>query len=305
MERKSIPLEFKDIDSSKRTATIAHSVYNTVDRTGDIATKGMFSKSWKEKKDIDFLFNHVDGAVVGNVTGVWEDDNKAYTEVKFGNWTLGDDVLEMAEAKVLKGASFGYAAIRKEFKTVNNRKVRVLKEVIHGETSLVTKTPAHPDAGIIKLTKSLFMDMPEIKSLSATEFTMMKEMAAMDQRCLEMMVNISGSLDKTSDLFNWVLYQISRRADLMSAIRSQLQYNSGELKSLQQHLSNMEAFVNKTNASDECIKSIQSEIDETKSIISSIDTSDTRLINAQSASEGDNDSFRKKLLLFNQRLQTA
>lgn len=306
MERKSIELQFKDIDATKRTATIAHCVYNNIDRTDDISHKGMFNKSWNEKKDIDFLFNHKDGEIVGNVLRVFEDDEKAYTEVKFGNWTLGDDVLEMADAKVLKGASFGYIPTRKpEYKMINGKKVRLLKEVMHGETSLLTKTPANPLAGIVKLNKSLFMEVPEIKSLSANEFSMLKEMAAMDQRCLEMMVNVSGSVDKTSDLFNWVLYQISRRADLMSAIRSQLQYNSGEMKALQEHVSNMEAFVKNTNASDDCIKSIQSEIDETKSIISSIDTTDTRLITAQSASERDNDSFRKKLLLFNQRLRTA
>lgn len=284
METKSIPLEFKDIDSEKRTATIAHSVYNSIDRVGDISTKGMFSKSWKEKKDIDFLFNHNEDEIVGNVTGTFEDDEKAYTMVKFGKWKLGDDVIEMADAKVLRGASFGYVTQRKEEKSVNGKKVRVLKEVIHNETSLLTKTPAHPGAGIVKLTKSMFMNVPEVKQLSQSEFDMLKKLASMDQQALEMMVRISGDIEKDSDLYNWILWQIGRRAELMGAIRSQLQYNAGEMKALKEHLACMEKFVKDAKASDECIKSVLSQIEETKSILSPLDTTDTRLISAQSGS---------------------
>lgn len=154
MEHKSISLEFKDIDTGSRTAVIAHSVYNSIDLNGDIATKGMFSKSWKENKGIDFLFNHDEEQILGTVTGTSEDEEKAYTHVKFGKWKLADDVMEMAEAKVLRGASFGFFTEKKEYIDVKGRRVRKLKEVRHPETSLMTRQPAHPAAGIVKLTKA-------------------------------------------------------------------------------------------------------------------------------------------------------
>lgn len=155
LEQKSISLEFKDMDKGKRTAVIAHAVYNSIDRVGDIATKGMFNKSWREHKSIDFLFNHDKSEIVGNVLSTFEDEHKAYTEVKFGRWALGDDVLEMADAGVLRGASFGYVTEKKSYEVVKGRKIRKLQEVRHFETSLVTATPVHPDAGIVQLNKSL------------------------------------------------------------------------------------------------------------------------------------------------------
>lgn len=166
MEHKSINLEFKELDQSSRTAIIAHSVYNSIDLNGDIATKGMFNKSWMENKQIDFLFNHKEDEILGTVTGTSEDEEKAYTHVKFGKWKLADDVMEMAEAKVLRGASFGFFTEKKEFIEVKGRKVRKLKEVRHPETSLMTKQPAHPGAGLIKLTKQADIEnfLMEIKS---------------------------------------------------------------------------------------------------------------------------------------------
>ena len=156
MEKSAgIPIEFKDLDTNKRTAVIRHAVYTSIDKVGDISTKGMFKKSWNEGKP-DFLFNHMEGSTVGSVKNVYDDDSGAYTEVKFGNWTLGNDVLEMASEGVIKGASFGYKTINKQMVDFNGRKnVRKLTEVKHIETSLLSLMPAHPEAGIIILNKSL------------------------------------------------------------------------------------------------------------------------------------------------------
>ena len=154
MEHKDVPLELKDMDSGKRTALIAHAVYNNIDRVGDISTKGMFTKSWQERKSIDFLFNHQPKEIPGNVLRTFEDDEKAYTEVKFGEWTLGNDVMAMVESGVIRGASFGYVTEKKENIEIKGRKVRKLKEVWHNETSLLTATPANPLAGVVSLTKA-------------------------------------------------------------------------------------------------------------------------------------------------------
>lgn len=166
MEKSAgIALEFKDLDTSKRTAVIKHAVYTSIDRVRDISTKGMFNRSWNVLKP-DFLFNHIEGKTVGTVKSTFEDEAGAYTEVKFGNWTLGNDVLEMASEGVLKGASFGYITEKKEFFTNgSNQKVRRLQEVRHIETSLLTVLPAHPEAGIVTLNKAFDLDNEDVSAI--------------------------------------------------------------------------------------------------------------------------------------------
>lgn len=298
MERKALRLELKDLDTSKRTAVIAHAVYNNIDRTQDISTKGMFSKSWAESKGaIDFLFNHKDGEVVGNVVRVFEDEQKAYTEVKFGVWTLGNDVLEMVDSGVLKGASFGYNTVQKEFKMVNSQRVRVLKEVKHVETSLLTILPANPLAGIVSLQKSM-----EQKQLTDNEKQTLMVIAANDQNSLEQMIALSSTIGITDDLFSWICWNISRRADVLGDIRSQLRYNAAQAGELKAHLSVLEKFVRETKASDECIKAVTAQIEETKAIISQYDTETTGLIGQPDSSMSGKDDLYKQLLLLNSKL---
>lgn len=159
MEHKSVSLELKDISRNNRTAVIAHAVYGNIDLTGDISTKGMFSSSWERKSAIDFLFNHNDHEIPGNVVRTFEDEHKAYTEVKFGNWKLGDDLLEMLDAGVIRGASFGYQTEKKEHINKNGKTIRVLRQVHHTETSLLTKMPANPLAGVVTYKKEAAQDV--------------------------------------------------------------------------------------------------------------------------------------------------
>lgn len=295
MERKALSLELKDLDTGKRTAVIAHAVYNNIDRVKDISSKGMFAKSWRENKSIDFLFNHADGDVIGNVKDVYEDESKAYTVVGFGNWTLGNDVLEMAEAKVLKGASFGYETIQKEFKTVGSQRVRVLKEVKHFETSLLTVLPANPLAGIITLTKAL-----EEKQLTADEKATLMAIVQNDQLTLERLVQLSAIADISDDLYTWVAWNISRRAELLGSIRAELRYSASQARQLKQHIDVMERFCRESKASDECIKSVLNDIQDSKMILSQYDTALTQVAPEPGASR--NDSFHKQLLLLNAKM---
>lgn len=275
MERKAINFELKDIDKEKRTAVIAHAAYNNVDLTNDIARKGMFTKSWNESKDdINFYFNHDDTQAPGKVTEVYEDDNYAYTKAKLGTHTLGNDVLIMMDEGVIKKASFGYGTVRSAPVDVKGKKVRELKEVKHYETSVLTKMPANPKAGVRNVTKSLF-NLAEVKQLTPQEQGILKSILSSDQNILEELINLSGNIDVSSDLYTWVAWNISRRADAMGDLRSQLRYNSGELKELQNHVQVMEKFCRNTKASDECIQNILLEIDNTKQFISTFDTADT------------------------------
>lgn len=154
MEIKSIGFEIKDMSKESRTAIIAHAAYGNIDRVGDISTKGMFTSSWERKDTVDFLFNHETGSVAGTVLRTFEDETKAYTEVKFGNWKLGDDMIAMIDAGVIRGASFGYQTEKKDYKEINGKKVRILRQVKHIETSLLTNNPANPLTGVVTLTKA-------------------------------------------------------------------------------------------------------------------------------------------------------
>ena len=87
MERKSIILEVKDLDKSKRTAIIAHAAYDNIDFTQDISRKGMFNKSWSESKDnINLYLNHNDEQSPGKVVDVYEDSQFAFTKDTNSTW---------------------------------------------------------------------------------------------------------------------------------------------------------------------------------------------------------------------------
>lgn len=153
MEYSSVPLEVKDMSREKRTILFAHANYGNIDRGNDISDRGMFTKSWTENPTPDFLFNHKTEQILGKTLRVYDDENKAYTDAKFGKWKQADDVMEMADEGVLRGASFGYVTQSKKEDTVNGKKVRRLKQVYHGESSLLTTYPMNPLAGVISLTK--------------------------------------------------------------------------------------------------------------------------------------------------------
>lgn len=293
MERKCISLEVKDLDKDKRTATIAHASYDNVDRTEDISRKGMFTKSWDDGiEEISLYVNHDDTQAPGRVEGVFEDNKHAYTKAWFGTHTLGNDTLIMLDEKVIKWASFGYVATKSNNINVKGKAVRELKEVKHIETSVLTKMPANPKSRVVAVTKS----MPEIKALTQPEYAILKQIATMDNDCLKMMMTLAAEIDNTSDLYNWVLWQISRRADMMSAIRSELKWNAPEIKSIQDHIAICEKFVRDTKASDECIKAISENIEEYKGILIALEASPVI------ESKDDKSEFQKKLLLLSTKI---
>jgi phage head maturation protease len=198
-------LDVSDINRERRTAVIAHAVYNNIDRFGDISRKGMFNKSWNEKKasEVRFDVDHDPYKQPGLVQSVWEDEKKAYTKVSFGNHTLGNDTLIMMDEGIIKGASFEFITEKKSSLTLNKRKVRELIQVSHIATTVtLALPPVNPEAGVITVTK----------------------------------------------------------ADV------------GMLTELKARIEQLEKFCRNTNASDECIENILSQIGEVKSIISRNDT---------------------------------
>lgn len=156
LEYKSLPLKVDDLNKDSRTAVIAHAVYDNIDRLGDICRQGMFTKSWNEHKaDVQFCVDHDPTKRPGVVLDLWETKSEALTKVKFGNYTLGNDMLEMVDMGIVGGASFSFKAMKFNSLNVKGKRVRELKEVYHGETTLSHRlAPINPEAGVRMVTKA-------------------------------------------------------------------------------------------------------------------------------------------------------
>jgi phage head maturation protease len=166
-EYKSMALELSEMDRERRTAVIAHSVYNNIDRFGDISRKGMFNKSWSERKasSIRFDIDHDPTQQPGRTIGVYENEQKAFTKVKFSESTLGNDTMIMMDEGIITGASFEFITEKKGELVIKGKKVRELKEVKHIATTVtLSLPPVNPLAGVISVTKAGDVDLNELKA---------------------------------------------------------------------------------------------------------------------------------------------
>lgn len=311
LERKNIPLELKDVDKGSRTAIIAHAAYDNIDRTNDISRKGMFNKSWNESKsDISFYLNHDDTQAPGKVVNVFEDEKKAYTEAKLGTHTLGNDVLIMMDEGVIKNASFGYYTIKSKPIDAQGKRVRELTEVKHIETSVLTKMPANPKAGVESVVKSF-----QTKELTTAEMDFLDKVINAGQTNILTAVQLALQLDVTSDLYIFINRYISSAADQLGDLTCRLvwgrpqdnvysmsSFTDARSTEMKKYISTLEKFCRDTKASDECIASITEEIKNANSILSGYDTADTRKISEPSVSVGDDEL---KMALAMLQLKTA
>jgi hypothetical protein len=292
MEKSAgIALELKDLDSKSGTGVIKHSVYNSIDLANDISTQGMFAKSWTEAKSggklhqkIGLLFNHTKNDKIGFVTGVYDDGDGAYTEFKLLESQRGR-ITELADADLLTGASFGYETIKKENVQVKSKRVRKLLEVKHIETSLLDVQPCHPDAGLVMLNKAF--EGLELKQLSQAEQDALKSLLVNDMANLQSLIALAASLDTNSDLYGWIMYNVSRRADTASSIMDQLRWNAQQINSMKSYVSDIEKYCNKAKASDESIIALMNGAEEYKKIISDYDTAITQIATEPVVSEDE------------------
>lgn len=284
--KATAPIELSDMSTERRTAVFAHAAYDSVDKKKDIARRGMFAKSWKESKAIDFLVDHDDGQKPGLVIDLFDDERKAYTKVKFSESTLGKDTMIMMDEGIIKGASFGFYTMKSNQIEVKGKKARELKEVLQFESTVTYKlSPINDLAGVVKVTKAMLNNFEiETKALSSDEQRTLLAIVKNDQATLESLVQLSGAISVTDDLYSWISWNISRRADIMGDIRSQLRYNAASLGELKAHQDKLEKFCRDTTASDDCIQTILGQVEEVKGIISAHDTSNTRQRNEPSDS---------------------
>lgn len=260
MPVKSIDLNVNDIDMKRRTAVIAHATYKTLDRDGDRSNQGMFNKSWREqKKMVRFFLNHDKTLAPGKALNFWDDPEHAFTQVEFGTHTLGEDTLKQLDEGIIIAASFGFLPMKtKDIKG----KGQDLLEVQHLETSVLTHWGAHDESGVVAVKKSAM----EIKQLTDTEQAVLQRLISNGVDSLEAAVKLAGSLNEDSDMYTQIYWMISRQADQIGDLKSQLRYGRKDTL-LIERIEKMESFIRNTKASDEAIFRVIKELGRAKQFL--------------------------------------
>lgn len=285
-------LTIKDIDFQKRTAVIAQATYNSLDREGDRANKGMFTKSWNENRaDVRLFKNHNKYSGPGRIDEFWEDDQHAYVKAYLGTNTEGEDVLRQLDEKIIVASSFGFNPVRAP--KMQNKGVD-LKEVQWLETSVLTHWGAHKDSGVVSVQKHWNL---ELKELNDTEKNFLRRLIDNRSQALQMSIEMNGIVSEGTDMWSYINEIIGSQSYDIGYLKRRLEYGVKEVDDLRAGVKAMEKFIQNTKASDQCILQITEELENTKQLLSEIDTAATyapeQSTHTPSASVKDNEFLRQ------------
>jgi HK97 family phage prohead protease len=134
MQFKSFGLEEVQIDEKGQFEGYA-SVFNNVDRHGDVVMPGAFRKTISENPSVPILWQHDQSKPIGVTMAIREDNNGLLVKGELNLDTqLGREAYSLLKQGALKGLSIGYQVIKDDLAG----RVRQLKEVRLMEYSLVT-----------------------------------------------------------------------------------------------------------------------------------------------------------------------
>lgn len=253
MITKAIDLSVKDIDLAKREAVIAFATYKSLDLDGDRSNRGMFDKSWKENMGIVRYFkNHNKNIAPGRILRLWDDDTHAYAQVKHGTHTEGEDVLKQLDEQIIVAASFGFDPIK--YKDIKG-KGKDFTEVKHYEVSALTHWGAHTDSGPVAVQKAASQFNFRMKSLSQPEQDLLMLLIGNGMNSIQAAIDVATQLEPDSDLYTFVMWFISRHAEIIGGLRSELRY--GMKEKIDGQIAKMQKFIRNTDATDECIISVK------------------------------------------------
>jgi HK97 family phage prohead protease len=253
MITKAIDLSVKDIDLSKREAVIAFATYKSLDKDGDLSNRGMFDKSWKENFGlVRYFLNHDKKQAPGRILRLWDDSEHAYAQVKHGTHTLGDDVLKQLDEQIIVAASFGFDPLK--YKDIKG-KGKSFTEVQHYEVSGLTHWGAHDSSGPVAVMKALEKAPFKLKQLSQVEQDLLMTLLANDMQSLQTALTVAAELEPSSDLYQFVMWFISRRAEIVANLRSELKW--GMKEKVEAQVQKLNKFIRNSSASDECIQDAQ------------------------------------------------
>jgi HK97 family phage prohead protease len=284
-------LTIKDIDFQKRIAVIAQATYNSLDREGDRANKGMFTKSWNENRsDIRLFKNHNKYSGPGRVDDFWEDEQHAYIKAYLGTHTEGEDTLKQLDEKIIVASSFGFNPVKTS--KLSNKGVD-LKEVQWLETSVLTHWGAHKDSGVVSVMKHFDF---ETKDLNDAEKNFLRTLINNRNEALRLCVQMNETVTEGTDMWSYINELIADQSYNIAWLKRRLEYGVKEITDLRAGVKAMEKFIQNTKASDECIQRIQKELDNTKQLLSEIDTAvhsePGNTTHEPSASKGDNEFLK-------------
>lgn len=153
VEVKSFGLSDVQIDEAGQFEGYA-SVFNNVDRHGDIVMPGAFRKTISENPSVPILWQHDQTKPIGVTLAIREDQNGLLVKGELNLDTqMGREAYSLLKQGALKGLSIGYQVIKDDLAG----RVRQLKEVRLMEYSLVT-FPANELAQVTSI-KQLDNDM--------------------------------------------------------------------------------------------------------------------------------------------------
>lgn len=285
-------ITIKDLDMSKREAVIAHATYSDLDREGDRANKGMFTKSWNENfDDLRFFLNHKKDLAPGKPLKTWEDDTHAYTQVYLGTHTLGEDTLKQMDEGIIVASSYGFDPVRQ---TKMAKGGYDMKEVRHFETSVLTHWGAHKSSGVVSVIKSF--NPQRLKELNDTEKNFLRRLIENRSQALQMSIEMNNIIAEGTDMWSYINEIIGSQSYDIGYLKRRLEYGVKEVDDLRAGVKAMEKFIQNTKASDECILRITEELENTKQLLSEIDTAATyapeQSTHTPSASVKDNEFLK-------------
>jgi HK97 family phage prohead protease len=261
-------LTIKDIDFQKRTAVIAQATYSTEDREKDMAHKGMFTKSWNEaREDIRLFKNHNKYSGPGRVDDFWEDDQHAYIKAYLGTHTEGEDTLRQLDEKIIVASSFGYNPMRAPKR--EGRKGFDLIEVQWLETSVLTHWGAHKDSGVVSVLKHFDF---ETKDLNDAEKNFLRALINNRNEALKMCVQMNETVTEGTDMWSYINELIADQSYNIAWLKRRLEYGVKEIADLREGVKAMEKFIRNTRASDECVIQVTKELENTKQLLSQIES---------------------------------
>lgn len=287
-------ITIKDLDLSKRTAVIAQATYQTKDREGDVANKGMFTRSWNNNRsDIRLFKNHNKYSGPGRVDDFWEDDQHAFVKSYYGTHTEGNDTLIQIDEGIIIAASFGYNPVVAP--KLKDSKGYDLKEVQWLETSVLTHWGAHQDSGIVSVQKH--WDPERLKELNDSEKNFLRRLIANRSEALRMSIEFNDQVVEGTDMWGWINEQIGSVSYDLGWLKRRLEYGVKEIGDLRAGIKAMEKFIHNTKASDECIQRIEQELNNTKQLLSEIESAAThdpgKTTHDPIASKEDNEFLRQ------------
>lgn len=143
----------KDVDRTSRRVSGYLSTWDVKDHDGDIAVKGMFDKTVRErgpqgKNEIFFLNQHNWAQPHGKFAELGEDQKGLFfVSNKMPNTTFSNDVLELYSEGIIKEHSFGYEILNEEFDKEKDANMLLEVKLYEGSNVTLGANPNTPFTG--------------------------------------------------------------------------------------------------------------------------------------------------------------